>query len=143
MAMVTQGPLKQVLFGFDLKNLLIRIDFDQPARLALAAFDELRIGFEEPTECVLRIDRPAQKNQAAEWIVHGAAETKEFRIEIGIDRVAEFAIPFNDLNVQVDQPIQFFVELRENKQSRDRAPREGNIQLQRPSADFERIMWDV
>ena len=39
--------------------------------------------------------------------------------------------------------MQFFVELLQDGQSRDRAPREGTIALTRPSPDFEQIMWDV
>jgi hypothetical protein len=53
------------------------------------------------------------------------------------------AIPFDLLGVQVDQPLQFYVELLEVDQSRDRAPREGTIQLTRPGADFELRMWNV
>ena len=37
------------------------------------------------------------------------------------------------LGVEVDQPVQFFVELLQGGQSRDRAPREGTIDLTRPS----------
>jgi hypothetical protein len=61
----------------------------------------------------------------------------------GLDQVAELAVPFDRLGVQVDQEVQFFVELLQGGQGRDRAPREGVITLARPSADFERIMWDV
>jgi hypothetical protein len=64
-------------------------------------------------------------------------------IAIAVDRVVEIAIPFEKLGVAVGEPIQFYVELIEGGQSRDRAPREGVIALTRPSADFERVMWDV
>ena len=43
----------------------------------------------------------------------------------------------------VDQHVQFFTDLLEGNQSRDRAPRQGTIALTRPSANFEQIMWDV
>ena len=36
-----------------------------------------------------------------------------------------------------------YVELLENQQSRDRAPRAGNIAFLRPGTDFEHRMWDV
>ncbi len=52
-------------------------------------------------------------------------------------------MPFDALGVEVDQPLQFFVELLRDGQSHDRAPREGAIVLTRPSPDFEQIMWDV
>ncbi len=58
-------------------------------------------------------------------------------------RSLELRRPFDALGVAVDQPVQFYVELLQADQSRDRAPREGTIALTRPSADFEQIMWDV
>jgi len=64
-------------------------------------------------------------------------------LEAGIDQIAELAVPFDALGVAVDGPVHFFVEVLEGGQSRDRAPREGTINLTRPSPDFERIMWDV
>jgi hypothetical protein len=70
-------------------------------------------------------------------------EEKKHAIAVGIDRILEFAVPFGLLGIKVDQPVQFFVELVEGTQSRDRAPREGAIHLTCPSPDFERIMWDV
>jgi hypothetical protein len=62
---------------------------------------------------------------------------------VGIDQIAEVAIPFDLLGVEVDAHLQFFVELLQGGQGRDRAPRDGTIVLTRPSADFERIMWQV
>ena len=41
------------------------------------------------------------------------------------------------------QHVQFCVELLQNGQSRDRAPRAGTISFTRPPAEFERLMWDV
>ena len=60
-----------------------------------------------------------------------------------VDQIVEVAIPLECLKVRVDQPIQFFIELLQGGQSRDRAPREGTINLTCPSPDFEQIMWDV
>jgi hypothetical protein len=64
-------------------------------------------------------------------------------IDIGIDKIAECAIPFDLIGVKVNQPVQFRVELLENQQCRDRAPRAGNIQFTRPPPEFESIVWDV
>jgi alpha-amylase/alpha-mannosidase (GH57 family) len=143
MAMVAHGPLQDIYFGFDLDNLMIRVDFDQPARQALAPFDALRIGIDEPAAFELRLEEPGRPTQRARWFAQGQPQPAPPGLAVGVDRIAEFAIPFAALGVAVDQPIQFYVELLENRQSRDRAPREGNIQLLRPSAEFEQIMWDV
>ena len=64
-------------------------------------------------------------------------------IEVGIDQIAELSVPFERLGVKAEQPMQFFVDLLEGGQSRDRAPRKGAISLVCPSANFELIMWNV
>jgi alpha-amylase/alpha-mannosidase (GH57 family) len=140
MAMSSRGPLKDVYFGFDLERLFVRVDLDQPARLALASYEALRIGFTEPADCEFRIDQPGRPEQRGVFICGGEpVETGDFAVE----RIVEASIPFAQLRVEVGEPIQFSVELLEGGQSRDRAPREGTIALARPSADFERVMWDV
>ena len=142
MAMVTRGPIKDVLFGFNLKALLVRVDFERPAQAALADFETLRLGFVEPPDFELRIDRPGHDDR--HWTVyHQGVVLEAPGIEVGIDRIVELAVPFDLLRVQMDQPIHFYVEVLENQQSRDRAPREGAIHLTCPSPDFEKIMWDV
>lgn len=142
MAQATVGPLKEIFFGFDVKTLLIRIDAQTSAREALAPY-EVRIGFIEPAGHELRID-PLEAGKPLQFRFLNHEEPADATgIEVAIGPIAEIAIPFARLGVQVDQPVQFFVELREGGQSRDRAPREGAIGLSCPSADFEHIMWDV
>lgn len=143
MAQVTRGPIRAVHFGFNLVNLLVRIDFDQPARQALTPYETFRIGVEEPGPYELRLDAPGRPEQRLRWLARGEETTLPEGIEVGIDRIAEFAIPFAALGALPGQTVQFYVELLENQQSRDRAPREGTIQLTCPTPDFERIMWDV
>jgi len=60
-----------------------------------------------------------------------------------VERIAELGVPFARLGLSVGQPIHFFVEVLEARQSRDRAPRDETINLTCPSPDFERIMWNV
>lgn len=142
MALAMKGPLREVYFGFDLERLLIRVDCDDQARFSLDGFDALRIGFHEPAGFELLIEHPGRKTQRVRLLQAGL-ELPAATVEVGIDRIAEMAIPFDLLGVKVDEPIQFFVELVEDGQSRDRAPRQGSIRLARPSPDFEWIMWDV
>lgn len=148
MAMVTRGPIKDVYFGFTPKDLLIRIDFDTPAWQALNDYEAMRVGFVEPSgyEIVVR-RRTAEKSLGQAWsspqllVQEKRVEVDDIRV--GIDQIIEISIPFARLNLKVDDPIHFYVDLIEGGQSRDRAPREGTINLTCPSPDFERIMWDV
>jgi alpha-amylase/alpha-mannosidase (GH57 family) len=141
MAMMAPGPLKELYFGFDLQQLFIRVDLDQPAAQALQAFDVLRIGFVEPEGRAFDLVRPGTAQQRGEWIGGGAPGAEG--IAFAVDRIVEIGVPFAALGVEVGAPIQFCVEVLQGGQSRDRAPREGVIALVRPSPDFERVMWEA
>jgi hypothetical protein len=145
MALAARGPIKEIYFGFNLKSLLIRVDFDGPARMVLADFDRLRVGFVEPPgrELLIELQHVEGKIHNQVKLVYRGREAKPTEVPIGIDQIVEIAIPFESLAAAVNQPIQFYVELLEGGQSRDRAPREGSINLICPSADFEQIMWNV
>jgi alpha-amylase/alpha-mannosidase (GH57 family) len=150
MAMGARGPIKEVFFGFNVAALLIRVDFDGPARAVLADFDTLRIGLDRPVGLEISVTDPGGPNPSARLLRQGkpvrlagpAGET-DACVEVGIERIAELSVAFQALGVKADEPIHFYVELLQGGQSRDRAPREGTINLLCPSPDFERIMWDV
>src|SRR5579883_587985 len=142
MAMATQGPLEELYFGFNLSLLLIRIDCNRPAKSALADFDVWRIGFVEPAGFEVRVTNPGRAEQRAELLRDGMP-VADVQVPVGIDQIAELAVPFDALGVAVEGHLQFFVELLRDGQSQDRAPREGAIVLTRPSRDFEQIMWNV
>jgi hypothetical protein len=142
MAMAMQGPLEELYFGFNLSLLLIRIDCTRPAKSALADFDVWRVGFVEPAGCEVRVSNPGRAEQRAELLRNGVP-VPDVEIAVGIDQIAELAVPFDALGVAVEEHVQFFVELLRDGQSQDRAPREGAVALTRPSRDFEQIMWNV
>ena len=121
----------------------MRIDFDQPAKRLLQDYEVLRIGFEEPAACELRIINPGKATQSWQWRVQGEPLDAAGKIAIGVERIAECSIPFELIGAKEKEPLQFHVELLENQQSRDRAPRAGNIVVTRPPAAFEQMMWDV
>src|SRR5262249_54455112 len=125
-----------------LERLLLRVDCEGPAARALEGCDTCRVGLAEPAGVEVRIDRPGRPNQEARLYRDGEEGPCE-GLEVGVDRIVEGAVPVAGLGVPVNGPVQFFVELLQGGQCRDRAPRQGAIQTARPSGDFERIMWDV
>src|SRR5262249_8276107 len=131
-----------VHFGFTPRELLIRIDCVEPVARNLTDFEALRINFAEPPGRELVIQWPCRAEQRLAFVRDGREE-EPAGVRVGIDQIVAVSIPFDLLGVEVDLPIQFFVELLEGGQSRDRAPRDSYINLTRPSVDFERIMWDV
>jgi alpha-amylase/alpha-mannosidase (GH57 family) len=146
MALVTTGPIKNLYFGFDLETLLVRVDFDGPARTALEGYEELAIGILEPAGWRASI-QPGPHGWGAQSatiaLSHRSRPVADPGLAVGIDQIVEAAIPFAALGLTADQPVAFYVELLQDGQSRDRAPREGPIQLQVPAENFELVMWDV
>jgi hypothetical protein len=142
MAMVTRGLIKDVYFGFTADDLLVRVDCEGDARTALDRFDALRFTCVEPHGRELVIEHPGRPGQRATFWRENQP-VADAAVEAAVDQVAELRIPFAVLGVKVDEPVQFYVEVLEGTQSRDRAPRDSTIALTRPSPDFERIMWDV
>ena len=144
MAMGAGCTLRDVYFGCNLDALFIRIDCDRPAKQALVDFETVRVGFLEPEGFELVIHHPGRPTQSCQLRRHGEViAIGDAPVQLGIDRIAEMAIPFKLLGIEIQRPLHFYVELLEGRQSRDRAPREGAIHLTRPTADFERVMWDV
>jgi alpha-amylase/alpha-mannosidase (GH57 family) len=150
MAMGSRGPMRELYFGFDASALMIRVDFEFPARNALADFDAFRLGFAEPGGTDVQVVRPARPDQVVKVVRRGqpvSPDEPEERgpraVALGVDHILELIVPFETLGAKAEEPLQFFVELLQGGQSRDRAPREGTINLTCPTADFEQIMWDV
>jgi alpha-amylase/alpha-mannosidase (GH57 family) len=142
MALVTPGPLKELYFGFTQQALLVRVDCFGAAKDELANL-AMRIGFLEPAGFELRINPPRPDSPLSFSLLHQDQPVESGGVDVAVDRIVEAAIPFARLGLKVDQPIQFFAEVLEGQQSRDRAPREGAIGLTCPSPDFEQLMWDV
>jgi alpha-amylase/alpha-mannosidase (GH57 family) len=142
MAQATQGPLKELHFGFDLERLFVRVDCENNARDELAGL-ELRIGFLDPAGHELRIQAGTKDRPLRFELLHEEKPTDARGVEVAIGPIVEAAIPWARLGVAVNQSVQFYVDVVEGGQSRDRAPREGIICLPCPGPDFEHIMWDV
>ncbi len=144
MALAMRGPLKDLYFGFNLERLFLRVDCEESARSALDEFDAVRVAFTEPAGREVWIHWPGTARQTLEFRREGEPiEPLPAGLAVGLDRILELAVPFEALGVAVDQPISFYIELIRDEQGLDRAPREGNVTLLRPSPDFEQIMWDV
>ena len=144
MAQARSGPLAEVYFGFDLDTLFLRVDCECAARLALTSYERLRVGFIEPAGFELHIDHPGRAQQSVRlWKQTDPVADGTSGVQCAVDQIVEIALPFDLLGVAVDDPLHFYVDVVQDGQSLDRAPRESTIGLTRPAPHFEQIMWDV
>ena len=144
MALVTKGLLHGVWFGFSVECLLIRVDTQGgPAKEILAGADTLRVGFVEPADWDLVIKNPSSERPKGLVQQRGRAIESDANIEVACGKILEISVPFASLGLKPDDAIKFYVEVLADDASLDRGPREGIFELVVPTADFERIMWQV
>ena len=144
MALVTKGLLSGVWFGFSAGALLIRVDTQGgPAKEILSGADALRVGFVEPADWAVVIPNPSEARPQGVVQKGGVAVGGDSAIEVACGKILELSVPFDSLGLRPGDPIKFYVEALASEASLDRAPREGIFELIVPSADFERIMWQV
>ncbi|MFV0443237.1 MAG: alpha-amylase/alpha-mannosidase [Planctomycetaceae bacterium] len=142
MTMVSDGLVRQVLFGFDSRNLFVRIDTAADARQTLRDCDNLRLRFVEPQETELVVSGWKTGELHSTLRRHGEEQSLEGRRAVA-RRVVELAIPFELLEVKPGESLGFFVELFAGGQSIDRTPQEGTIDLRVPNGEFESLNWQA
>jgi len=142
MTLVTEGLIRDVFFGFNCERLMIRIDTAGLAGDDLRQVDSINVSFSEPPDIEIRVTGLRQSAPKAKLYRKGRPVAKA-ELEVAVDQIFELSVAFADLKVAVDDPIRMNIEALEDKQSVDRAPHEGTLELTVPSADFERYMWQA
>jgi len=141
MTMVSDSVIKDLYFGFDMQNLLLRLDTQSKARLDLREFDEVRFKFVEPYGTEILASCNGDSTQPVIRIDDKPVLSTDGRF--AIDQVFELAVPWHDLGVIVGQRLHVATELLKGGEVIERTPSEGTIDLQVPSADFEMHMWQA
>ena len=142
MTIVTEGLFREVLFGFDPENLYIRVDTAKDAADELAAADSLRVRFHEPNGFELRITGLNIRQPRARLYQDDKPLAKA-KADVAAGPICEIAVRLSDLDIKPHDPVHFAVEALSKKNSLDRAPREGSIELRCPTEDFELVMWQA
>lgn len=142
MTLVTEGLVREVYFGFDANRLMLRIDTARQAAEDLEKVDELRVVFTEPEGFEIRVTGLKQHAPKAR-LYRDDKPLPRAQLEAAVDQILELTVAFSDLDLKPDDRIQMHVEMLARKQSIDRAPREGSLDLVMPSPDFELVMWQA
>ncbi len=143
MAMAAERRVADLFFGFDTEHLFLRLDArGGPFREQMAEIDTLRIVFLQPEGFELRVLQPTQRKPSVE-LYHDDVPVAETAVEAAADLLFELAVPFRSLAVATEDPVHFFVELRQDKRSLERIPHDGAIETTAPSPDYELMMWQA
>ena len=141
MARVTQGLIRELHFGFDQNSLLIRCDTHDRARDAIPAGQELRVRFLEPDGHEIRI-LPSASGSPEVSLWRGGTPEKSGAVA-AVEEVGVVMVPLADLGLTTGQAVHFYVELFQDRNSLDRVPSEGMIELVVPSEDLDVRNWQV
>lgn len=137
MTLVSEGVVKDLYFGFDVTSLFVRVDTHD----ALLPTDEVQVRFASPEGIEVRLSGFGGSPQAN--VLRKKRAVSDPEIQVAINNILEVGIPFKTLNVSPGDALHFFVEITRDKNSLDRAPSEGSIELDVPAADYEQRQWHV
>jgi alpha-amylase/alpha-mannosidase (GH57 family) len=138
--------ITHIFYGFDLKNLFLRLDPSQSLKDEKVAGLAFFVNFLNPKgmDCEVRI---APRENRVSAILH-RKKNGERKEEATINTVAandviELAIPFELLGVKPDDEINLFITVERNGSEVEKWPYRGYIQFKVPTEDFESMMWQV
>jgi hypothetical protein len=142
MTLVTEGVIREVYFGFDIEQLMLRVDTARSAQDDLGRVQEVRVQFLEPQGYEIRIADPAKPSMQAR-LYRNREILPQAEIKVAVAQILELTVCFADLGLEPEAPIHLFVEIVAEGQSVDRAPREGALEMRVPGPDYEKIMWQA
>ena len=154
MAAVTEGLIREAYFGFDLTpqtleaipggTFCLRLDTAGDAGDDLAGVDGLRVRFQRPEGVEVRVPGLGPDSDGPTPAVFIGDERRPDAAPVAAaGPIFELVVPLADLGVSPGDPVHFAVEAVKGDASEDRAPREGVIRLDCPTADFELELWQA
>ena len=142
MTLVTEGVIREVFFGFDVEQLMLRIDTGRSAHDDLSRVEEIRVQFLEPQGYEIRISNLCKPAIEAR-LYRNREVVADALVQVAVAQIVEMTVRFADLGLEPDAPVHLFIEIVSDGQSVDRAPREGTLELLVPGPDYEKIMWQA
>ena len=139
-----ESAVKKLLFGFDLENLYLRLDFNGLAGQKLADGTRCSVNFTIPADRRLVLYGTArgpvaelhQRTPSGSWAVAAAATPK-----VAAGEILEAALPFADLGLRPNNPFAFFVSIQNGGQELERHPTLRPVESFVPEPAFERLNW--
>jgi len=144
----TEALVKAIMYGFDKRNLYLRIDFY--GNIAGQAGDNyhIHIHFAAPGDSRISFPLKAEGAKIRKFeLSHREGKGRYGRGEslepLAIDRIVELAVPFSRLGAKKGEEIRFYVQVKKEKMQLERHPRSGYIPLTVPDDTFEMEHWSA
>jgi alpha-amylase/alpha-mannosidase (GH57 family) len=135
-----------IYYGFDLKNLFVRLDPSGSLKdekvVELAFF----INFLNPKGLDVEVRIVPQERRVSATLFRGenGNRTQVSGINtIAANDIIELAVPFDLIGVKPNDEVQYFVTVERAGSEVEKWPYRGYIQFKAPTEDFEAMMWQV
>jgi len=142
-----ESVVSHIYYGFDLKNLFIRLDSKRD--LADPRISELTfcIHLLKPGKCRIEINLDPARGEVMAYMLSGDGGEnggKRERLSSVVARdIIEMAVPFEAISARQKDEVNFFVTVRRGDIEVEKWPYRGFISFNAPTEDFEAIMWHV
>ncbi len=142
MAASTRGSVKELYYGFNEREFLLRIDCYRKAREVLGSFSAIRVLVgDDGWEVVLELTACGSEQPTVRVSRAGGEAEPVTGARAACDVIFELAVPLAGLGLSPGREAGFVVELVGAEGVAGRFPRESAIRFRVPTPDFEERMW--
>jgi alpha-amylase/alpha-mannosidase (GH57 family) len=138
--------ITHIYYGFDLKNMFIRLDPSGGLKDEKVGDLAFFINFLDPKglDVEIRIVPQERRVSAALFKGENGNRTQTAPIHtVAANDIVELAIPFELIGVKANEEVQIFVTVERAGSEVEKWPYRGYIQFKVPTDDFEAMMWQV
>jgi alpha-amylase/alpha-mannosidase (GH57 family) len=138
--------IKHIYYGFDLKNMFMRLDPSGSLKDEKVAELAFFISFLDPKGLDVEV-RVMPKDRRVSAALHRSENGIRNKITaintVAANDIIELAVPFDLLGVKPDDEVHFIVTVERAGSEVEKWPFRGYIQFTAPTDDFEAMMWQV
>jgi len=138
--------ITHIYYGFDLKNLFIRLDPSGSLRDERVSDLAFFVNFLNPKgyDIEIRVVPQERRVTAAFHRGENGTRTPVGQVNtVAANEIIELAVPFEMLGVKPNDDVQIFVTVERSGSEVEKWPYRGFIQFKVPTDDFEAMMWQV
>ncbi len=138
--------ITHIYYGFDLKNMFLRLDPSGSLKDEKVADLAFFISFLNPkgVDIEIRVSPQEHRVSAALFRSENGSRKQTATINtVAANEIIELAVPFDLLGMKPNDEVQIFVTVERAGSEVEKWPFRGYIQLKVPTDDFEAMMWQV
>jgi hypothetical protein len=138
--------ITHIYYGFDLKNMFVRLDAGGSLKDEKVAELAFFINFLNPKGVDIEVRVAPREHRVSATLFrceNGGRKPASNIPTVAANEVIELAVPFDLLHLNPNDEVQIFVTVERNGSEVEKWPFRGYIQFKVPTDDFEAMMWQV